>query len=125
VSLEAREQAVQVLYQMDMTGAEEIPEGVEMTTRTRRLVEGVIAHRQEIDRILETMARHWSVERMPAVDRAVLRLGVYELRHRPDVPTAVVVSEAVKLAKAYSTEKSGRFVNGVLAAIARSERGES
>lgn len=60
---------------------------------------------------------------MPAVDRAVLRMGAFELAHRPDVPTAAAISEAVELAKTYSTEESGRFVNGVLAAVAGEVRG--
>ncbi len=68
------------------------------------------------------ISEHWAVERMPAVDRAVLRLGSYELVYEPEVPTAVVISEAVELAKQYSTEKSGRFVNGLLARIAEQVR---
>ncbi len=122
MSLEPREQALQVLYQLDVLGGDEVPGDAELSAKARRLVEGVLEHRAEIDRTLESMARHWSVERMSTVDRAILRLGVYELRHCPDVPTAVVISEAVKLAKAYSTDKSGRFVNGVLAAVAKTER---
>ncbi|HEX2042681.1 MAG TPA: transcription antitermination factor NusB, partial [Acidimicrobiales bacterium] len=66
--------------------------------------------------------RDWAVERMPAIDRALLRMGVFELLHRPDVPTGVVLSEAVELAARYSTEDSGRFVNGVLARIAEEVR---
>ena len=120
MTIEAREQAVQALYQADVTGRDVLPE--DLSPRARRLAAGVLAHRKEIDDVLAAAAEHWSVERMPAVDRAVLRLGVYELRYCPDTPAAVIVAEAVRIAKAYSTDKSGRFVNGVLATIARVER---
>jgi N utilization substance protein B len=86
------------------------------------LVRGVEDHERELDSLLSQYSEHWSVERMPAVDRAVLRLGCFELAHEPEVPTAVVISEAVELAKQYSTEKSGRFVNGLLARIAEQVR---
>jgi N utilization substance protein B len=86
------------------------------------LVRGVEAHGDDIDRLLAEYSEHWAVERMPAVDRAVLRLGCFELAHEPDVPTAVVISEAVDLAKQYSTKDSGRFVNGLLAKIAEQVR---
>ena len=67
-------------------------------------------------------AHNWDLDRMPALDRALLRLGAFELVHRPDVPTGAVINEAVELASQYSTDDSGRFVNGVLAAIAREVR---
>jgi N utilization substance protein B len=86
------------------------------------LLRGVEAHCEDLDRLLSEYSEHWAVERMPAVDRAVLRLGCYELAHEPDVPTAVVISEAVDLAKQYSTKDSGRFVNGLLARIAEQVR---
>ena len=86
------------------------------------LVRGVETHGDELDGLLREYSEHWAVERMPALDRAVLRLGCFELAHEPDVPTAVVISEAVELAKQYSTENSGRFVNGLLARIAEQVR---
>ncbi len=86
------------------------------------LVRGVETHGAELDGLLREYSEHWAVERMPALDRAVLRLGCFELTHEPDVPTAVVISEAVELAKQYSTENSGRFVNGLLARIAEQVR---
>jgi N utilization substance protein B len=61
----------------------------------------------------------WTLERLPTVDRLVLRMGVYEMRHRPETPRAVVINEAVELAKKFSTEESGRFVNGVLASASQ------
>ena len=86
------------------------------------LLRGVEQHEPELDGLLREYSEHWAVERMPAVDRAVLRLGCFELAHEPEVPTAVVISEAVELAKQYSTENSGRFVNGLLARIAEQVR---
>lgn len=87
------------------------------------LVRGVESHGGELDGLLRKYSEHWAVERMPAVDRAVLRLGCFELTYQPAVPTAVVISEAVELAKQYSTKDSGRFVNGLLARIAEQVRG--
>jgi len=86
------------------------------------LVDGVSAHLERIDSLITANSIGWAIDRMPVVDRALLRLGAYELLERDDVPTAVVISEAVDLAKEYSTEESGRFVNGVLAAIADAVR---
>ena len=76
-----------------------------------------------IDELIAAHAIDWTLDRMPVVDRAVLRMATFELLARPDVPTGVVISEAVELAKQYSTDESGRFVNGVLATIARESSG--
>jgi N utilization substance protein B len=84
---------------------------------TVELVEGVQEHRPRIDEILAQYAEGWTVDRMPDVDRAVLRLGVYELLWREDVPDAVAIDEAVELAKTLSTDESPRFVNGVLGRV--------
>ena len=86
------------------------------------LVRGVGEHAERVDALIARFARDWAIDRMPAVDRNVLRLAVYELLERPDVPTAAVISEAVELAKRYSTDESGRFVNGVLASVAAEVR---
>jgi len=75
--------------------------------------------------LISSHAIGWAMDRMPVVDRALLRMGTFELLAHGDVPTAVVISEAVDLATQYSTDESGRFVNGVLAAIAAEVRGES
>jgi N utilization substance protein B len=88
------------------------------------LVTGVDAHRQRLDELIGQHAIDWTLERMPAIDRNILRLGAYELLERPDVPLGAVISEAVELAKRYSTDESGRFVNGVLSSIALESRGE-
>jgi len=86
------------------------------------VVNGVEANQDEIDTLITRFAKNWPLARMPALDRTLLRMGVYELTHRPDVPTGVVLSEIVDLASEYSTDDSGPFVNGVLAAIAAEVR---
>lgn len=80
----------------------------------RELVEGAVGHHQEIDEIIASQADNWRLERMPVVDRNILRLAVYELLHEPDVPKLVVVDEAIELAKRYGSDQSSRFVNGLL-----------
>jgi N utilization substance protein B len=87
-----------------------------------RLVRGVEDNHTEIDALLRKFSEHWALERMPAVDRAALRQATYELGWEPEMPTAVVISEAVELAKQYSTKDSGRFVNGLLSRIAEELR---
>jgi N utilization substance protein B len=81
------------------------------------LVKGVVAHRARIDELLETYAQGWTLDRFPAVDLQVLRIGAYELLYCPDVPDEVAVSEAVELAGSLSTDDSPGFVNGVLARL--------
>ena len=82
------------------------------------VVEGVEANAPQIDALIASHAIDWTLDRMPVIDRTLLRMATFELLELADVPTAVVISEAVDLAKQYSTDESGRFVNGVLAAIA-------
>ncbi len=81
------------------------------------LVEGVVGHQERIDELLATYAEEWTLARMPPVDLAILRIGVYELLWCDDVPDAVVLSEAVELATSLSTDESPRFVNGLLARL--------
>ncbi len=83
---------------------------------------GVADHLEDLDAAIDEVSTRWRVARMPPVDRAILRLGLYELRFEPNTPMAVVVSEAVRLAKVYSTERSGAFVNGILSKLAVVER---
>ena len=117
---EPRDLALQALYQAEITGDSSNLE--DLTGRVGALVRGVLEHKEELDNEIESASEHWSVARMPVIDRSILRLGLFELRHTRETPTAVVVSEAVRLAKTYSTERSGAFVNGVLAALARAPR---
>ena len=86
------------------------------------LVRGVDAHRDELDVLLRKLSEHWALERMPAVDRALLRIGGYELGWEPEIPAAVVIDEAVDLAGRFSTKDSGRFVNALLARMAEELR---
>ncbi len=80
----------------------------------RELVTGAAGHRDEIDELIRGQAANWRLERMPPVDRNILRLAVYELLHEPDVPKLVVLDEAIELAKHYGSEQSSRFINGLL-----------
>ena len=84
----------------------------------RFLVSGIQAHQAEIDELIARYADRWSIDRMPVIDRNVVRMAVFELLWCDDVPVAVAINEAVELAKAFSTDDSGRFVNGVLGRIA-------
>ena len=87
------------------------------------VVTGVATHRDRIDELVSGAAVGWELDRMAVVDRTVMRMATWELLERPDVPTAVVIDEAVELAKRFSTDQSGSFVNGVLATVARQVRG--
>ena len=121
----ARKRALDVLFESELRGA---PVGGTLADRrddpdtalnpyTITLVEGVAEHRERIDELLETYAEGWSLERMPAVDRNLLRLAVYEIWYADDVPDSVAISEAVQLASQLSTEESPAFVNGLLARL--------
>lgn len=114
---EAREAALEALYAADLTGSAE-PELAELSARAGRLVTGVWDRREALDATIATLAEGWRIERMPPVDRNLLRLGAYELLHT-ETPTGVVIDEAVELAKRFSTSRSGAFVNGVLARLAQ------
>jgi len=119
---QARERALSLLYEAEVKETTPALVLAELPVEPDRfavdLVVGVSEHAAQVDELLRRFARDWTVERMPAVDRTLLRIGAYELLHRPDVPTGVILSEAVDLATRFSTEDSGRFVNGLLARIA-------
>jgi N utilization substance protein B len=124
----ARERAVGLLYEAEVKGE---PAGAVVAALpvppdeyVVEVVQGVDEHVAELDEVIRRFARNWDLERMPALDRAILRLAAYELAHRPDVPRNVVINEAVELAKVFSTEESGRFVNGMLSAMAPDLRPE-
>jgi N utilization substance protein B len=123
---EARERALSLLYEADAKGIAPdavlaelpvVPDGF-----AAGLVRGVGHEQARIDELISRFAVDWAIDRMPVVDRTLLRIAVYELLEHDDVPTGAVISEAVELAKAYSTDESGRFVNGVLGAIASEVR---
>ena len=118
---EARERALVLLYEAE---SRSLPVGdvvaAELVAPPRLAVDlatGVETNRDRYDALISSKARGWRLDRMPMIDRAVLRLALHELADRPETPTAVILNEAVELAKRYSTEDSGRFVNGVLAAL--------
>ena len=125
---QAREDALSLLYSGDIMEADaaalidggDFPEDMEMGEYAESLVRGVMQHRDDIDERLAATSENWSVDRMPVVDRALLRLAVYEMVYVDDVPVSVAINEAVELAKVYGGEdESSRFVNGVLGRIAR------
>jgi len=125
----ARKRALDILYEADMR--ELAPLDVLATQTDRRategepelnsyvtdLVQGVIANQERIDELLSTYSMGWSLDRMPAVDRSILRLSTYEVLYRDDIPDTVAISEAVALAQDLSTEESSSFVNGLLARL--------
>lgn len=129
---QGRDAALQILYfwevgraqplrAIDAYFAEHQPEADEPTaTFASRLVLGVIGELDELDKTIEQHARRWRVDRMAVIDRLVLRMGVWELRHQGDTPAAAIINEALELARRYSSEEAVRFVNGVLDAVNRS-----
>jgi len=125
----ARERALSLLYEAEVKELgpavllEELP--VAPDPFAVALVVGVSQHLQRIDALLARYAVAWRVDRMPVIDRLLLRMAVFELLERPEVPVGAVISEAVELAKIYSTDESGRFVNGVLGSIAAEVRPDS
>lgn len=129
----AREAALQMLYHWEVgraTPDEAIAAHGEIEQAARlespdaeafaaRLVLGTAEHAGEIDQVIAACAEHWRLERMVVVDRLILRMAVFELRHLPEVPPSVVINEAIELARRFGGEESGRFVNGVLDAVKR------
>jgi N utilization substance protein B len=113
---EAREAALRALYEADQRRSP--PDAADLEARAIQLVSGVWDERHDLDTAIGAVSSGWRVERMPPIDRNILRIALWELEHRPETPVAVIISEAVRLAKVYSTERSGGFVNGVLAKLA-------
>ena len=120
----ARELALQFLYQLDLRGRELLPEArdffrTEEEDRTARefatqLVDGVIEHAEQIDQVIREVAENWEIARMAVIDRNVLRMATFELLHCPDIPPKVAINEAIELGKRFSTQNSGKFINGIL-----------
>lgn len=126
----ARKRALDILFESEQRGLtpgatlgdRRLSADPPMNEYTVCLVEGVVAHLAEIDELIATYSAGWTLDRMPAVDRTVLRLGAFELLYVDQVPKAVAINEAVSLAKDLSTDESPGFVNGVLGRIASEER---
>jgi N utilization substance protein B len=125
-----REQALQVLYSVEIGGREPgdalmeiIGDAAQPEYRSfvKELVFGTLGYAEEADRIVGPLLEGWTIERLPTIDHLLLRMGAYELRMRPETPAAVAINEAVELAKRFSTEDSGKFVNGVLNAVAHAK----
>lgn len=129
----ARERALQALYQLEMAdvaaddalaaawAASTDADKVDPETQrfAKELVGGVRAHLAEIDGLIREYTHHWRIDRMARIDRNVLRIGIFELKYRPDIPRSVSIDEAVELGKRYGTEDSSSFVNGLLDRIAQ------
>ncbi|HDZ62225.1 MAG TPA: transcription antitermination factor NusB [Nitrospirae bacterium] len=127
----AREYALQLLFQLDLTrnkldeellkefweNNNEEPEVMEFT---HGIVRGTIEHLEEIDEIIKKAAKNWSIDRMAVVDRNILRAAVHELIYSSDIPPSVIINEAIEISRKYSTEDSSAFINGILDKIQKS-----
>ncbi len=121
----ARKAALDLLYESDIrrSSASELlikrVTDLEYVIRdfTKELVDGVEAHRRKIDELITTYSQGWDMDRMPVIDRNILRLAVYEVLWSSDVPSSVAISEALELAQTLSTEDSGKYINGVLSKV--------
>ena len=127
---DARRLAVSILFQADVSERDPLEVlderrgvGERLPGFTTDLVEGIASTMAEVDRVIEEHLDHWSLARLAAVDRAILRVACFELLHREETPDAVAIDEAVAAAKELSTEESGAFVNGVLGRISRERAG--
>jgi N utilization substance protein B len=120
---QARERALQILFQYDIHGKagawldefwREYPLHDAMREFAEQLVGGVLSHKRELDSLISSCATNWKIERMPIVDRNILRAGCYELLYLPAVPAKVTMNEAIELAKSFGDDEASKFVNGVL-----------
>ncbi|MEM9037699.1 MAG: transcription antitermination factor NusB [Actinomycetota bacterium] len=121
-SSDARERAMALLYEASIRSVDvgTVIDGLALDPAplAALLARGVDEHRDELDEAISSASVNWKLDRIATMDLTILRLAAYELAHRPDVPLAVVIDEAVELAKRFSTDDSGRFVNGVLSRVA-------
>ena len=125
----ARKQALDILFESDIRGSvaldiltsrdvvEEGPDARPIREYTREIITGVSEHRRKIDELIATYAQGWDMDRLPTVDRNVLRLAIYEILWSPDVPDAVAIDEALTMVKELSTDESGAYVHGVLGRV--------
>ena len=132
----ARKRAIDILYGADLressinealataaARAMHEPEREASWTYAREIVQGITEHGDEIDELIETYSQGWAIARMPIVDRAIIRIGIWEILFNENVPDSVAISEAVEQASELSTEDSGKFVNGILARVAQTRPG--
>ncbi len=131
----ARERALQCLYQMEVGRHTDLSAAAQacahfhpeekISPYFHRLVNGVWSRREELDAYISRFSHHWRLHRLAAVDRAILRLALFELLYCPEVPAKVAINEAVELAKRFGTEQSGAFVNGILDSFLKSRQAEA
>ncbi|MGB7297438.1 MAG: transcription antitermination factor NusB [Candidatus Aminicenantales bacterium] len=131
----ARESALQILYQLefDETDAGEAHDAFWRKRRApagtkdycRRLVEGISSYRNEIDEAIQSISEHWRIARMALIDRNILRLAAFELLHAGSIPPAIVINEAIEIAKKYSGPEAATFVNGILDALRKKIKAEA
>ncbi len=126
----ARKQALDILFESDIRGSvaldilvsrdvvEEGPDARPIREYTREIISGVSEHRRKIDELIATYAQGWDMDRLPAVDRSILRIGIYEIIWASQLPDAVAIDEALTLAKELSTDESAGYIHGVLGKIA-------
>ena len=126
----ARKQALDILFESDIRGSvaldilisrdvvEEGPDARPIREYTREIISGVSEHRRKIDELIATYAQGWDMDRLPAVDRSILRIGIYEIIWASELPDAVAIDEALTLAKELSTDESASYIHGVLGKIA-------
>jgi len=127
---QAREYALQILFQLDIR--KEKPSAVvlkhfwveyqpddDIKDFAEEIIKGTYKHLLKINKLIHACAKNWSLDRMAVVDRNVLRMAVYEILYRMEIPTSVTINEAIEIAKKYGTEESGSFVNGILDSVAR------
>lgn len=121
----SREMVLQLLFQAERNPEQDqsvllqqfwsdFPTDPEVSEWAEKAYAGVLKHKKEIDELIESVAKRWKISRMSLVDRNILRLGTYELRHMKDTPGPVVLNEAIEIAKRFGSEESGKFVNGIL-----------
>lgn len=126
----AREHALQILFQLDVRKAKpaaailkhfwtEYQPDDEVKDFAEEIIKGTYKHLEKIDALIRQCAKNWSLDRMAVVDRNVLRMAVYEILYRLDIPTSVTINEAIEIAKKFGTDESGAFVNGILDRVAR------
>jgi transcription antitermination protein NusB len=131
----ARELALQMLYENDVSGtapsemfdrSEDLRKApASLRDFTERLVSGTLANRDALDAIISKQADHWRLIRMPVVDRNILRLALFELIHEPATPRPVIIDEALEIAKRFSTPRSSQFINGILDGVLKSRPPEA
>jgi N utilization substance protein B len=123
----ARELALQTLFSVEvghndpgdvLAQALAEPGNAGESTFVEDIVRGTLEHESELDAAITPLLQGWTLERIPTIDRLLLRMGIFEMRYRPETPRAVVINEAIELARKFSTEESGSFINGVLANVA-------